>query len=207
MTDRDLKPVSAGSSRAPTHTTMRDVLSQRDPDTSPGFLGDDAAKYLSVASTVKLSSAQVNGQPQTTLQLTADGSDKTRDTQRMTAMLQAVIDANASTLDDNRRVRQIADAARQEVDDANQRISEIKTQMPSLQRAVDQDPDPTEFAALTQKKDDLQKARFASEDQLDQDRLDLERLQSGATQAAADPPIVPAAPIRSLSSCAARSSR
>jgi pSer/pThr/pTyr-binding forkhead associated (FHA) protein len=177
-----------------THSHAREILAQRDPGTSAGFLDVDSAGYLQVISGVKLSSEQVSGEPQTMMQLSLGGTDKTRDAQRMGALLQAVVDANAPALDDNRRIRQIALAAKQEVDDANQRISDIKAELPSLQRAIDQDPDQTEFASLSVKKDDLQKARFAAEDQLDQDRMELERLQAAPSQAAADPPQNPPAP-------------
>jgi hypothetical protein len=177
-----------------THEHAREVLGQRFPGTAAGFLDTDAAEYLHVVSGVKLASAAVNGEAQTTLQLTADGADKNRDQQRMAALLQAVYDANAATLDDNRRVREIAQAAHQEVDDANQRLAEIKAQMPSLQRVIDQDPAPDELAALTAKKEAMQKARFDAEDLLDHDRGELERLQAASATATADPPAAPAAP-------------
>jgi hypothetical protein len=177
-----------------THGHAREVLAQRFPGTTPGFLDTDAAGYLRIVSGVKLSSSPMNGQSQTMLQLTADGADKNRDEQRMGALLQAVYDANAATVDDNRRIREIATGANQEVDDANQRIVEIKAQMPSLQRVIDQNPDPAEFAALTLRKQQLQKARFDAEDVLDQDREGLERLQAAGAQTAADPPQQQAAP-------------
>jgi pSer/pThr/pTyr-binding forkhead associated (FHA) protein len=169
-----------------THSRAREILSQQHPEVAPGFLGSDAAPYLQVVSNLTINSSRPNGVPQTLVQITLDGKNLNADRARLGAVLQAAIEGNATSMDDNRRVREVAGQAEQEVEDNQQKIQDLKTQIASLQHTIDQDPPADQFAQLEQKKKDLQKARFDAEDALDRDRMNLERLQAAAPGNGAD---------------------
>ena len=162
-----------------THNHARQILQQIHPQLSPGFLSANAVPYLRVTSTMKLSSTRIGGVAQTVMQVAALGSDQSGDRERMSALLQALIDANAPVLDDNRRSRDVAQRARAEVDDAQAKIEQLKTQIASLQRLIAQEPPAAAFAELTARKQQLQKTRFDAEDVVERDRVALQRLQSG----------------------------
>jgi pSer/pThr/pTyr-binding forkhead associated (FHA) protein len=164
-----------------THSRARELLAQNHPETAPGFLSTDNMPYITVISTVSLSSSRVGGVPQTVLQLTADGSGYVGDRNRMAALLQAMIEANHPNVVYYHQQRAIADEAARDVEDATQKISQMKDQIAQLQRAIDADPSPDEFAALTQKKQDLEKARFDAEDAVHRDEESLDHLQTPAT--------------------------
>jgi pSer/pThr/pTyr-binding forkhead associated (FHA) protein len=177
--------------RPSTHDRARDILKQNHPETADGFLSTDNMPYIRVIGNVSLSGSRVDGVPQTVLQLSADGSDYLGDRQRMAALLSAMIEANHPNIVYYHQQRSIADEAARQVDDATQKISQLKDQIASLQRVIDADPAPDEFAALTQKKQELEKARFDAEDAVHRDEENLEHLQTPATSpsdnSAADP--------------------
>jgi pSer/pThr/pTyr-binding forkhead associated (FHA) protein len=177
--------------RQSTHDRARDLLQQNHPGTAAGFLSTDNMPYIRVIESVSLNGGNAGGVPQTILQLSADGSDYLGDRQRMGALLGAMIEANHPNIVYYHQQRAIADEAARDVDDATQKISALKDQIAALQRVIDADPAPDEFAALTQKKQDLEKARFDAEDAVHRDEENLEHLQTPATNpsdnSAADP--------------------
>jgi hypothetical protein len=159
-----------------------DLLGQQNPQFSAGFL-QVPDLYGRVVRSIGLSTTRVNGTPQTQIKLSYDGADEAGDRTRMGALLQAMIDANAQTLDTGRRVQEDADRARRAVDDAAAQIEQTRTQIAGLQRTVDEDPSADRLAEVSQRQSDLERARFAAEDAVDIDRANQSRLQAAAVAA------------------------
>ena len=93
----------------------------------------------------------------------------------MGVLLQAMIDANASTLDSGRRMHQDADSARQAVEAAAAQLEQTKSQIDGLQRTVNEAPSPEKLVQMGQKQSQLEQARFVAEDAVDTDRANLSR--------------------------------
>lgn len=158
------------------------LLQQHDPQMSGGFL-QIPDLYGRVLRGIGVSSARENGQPQTQIKLSYDGADENGDRVRMGALLAAMIDANASTLDSGRRMHEDADRARHAVEETAAQLEQTKSQIAGLQRTVEEAPSAEKLAEMGQKQSQLEQARFVAEDAVDTDRANLSRLRSAAMTA------------------------
>jgi pSer/pThr/pTyr-binding forkhead associated (FHA) protein len=160
-----------------TASHARDVLAQNHAQLAGGFLADPVA-YLRVADGFTLNTIRPNDAPRTILTLDYSGKDQTNDGLRVAAMLQALFDANGPILAENRRVHQVADQARQVMEDAQKKVQEIQDQIDAQQRIIDQAPSTDELAVMNDKTQGLHKARIDAEDVVENDRATLARLQA-----------------------------
>jgi pSer/pThr/pTyr-binding forkhead associated (FHA) protein len=157
----------------------------------PGFLGERSA-YLLVTGNMSLASERGAGTEQTRLTMRVQGSDESGDKQRMSELLQSTIDGSAGLLDQNRRHRDAAEAARHEADEAGAAQEQLKTEAAALQRTISKAPAEDAFAAMTEKKAKLLQARLDAEDAVDSDRNEVAHLEANPASgdsrtAAADP--------------------
>jgi pSer/pThr/pTyr-binding forkhead associated (FHA) protein len=164
-----------GSDRTRKHAI--ELLQQHTPQVSAGFL-QIPELYGRVTRSIGISATRENGEPQTQIKLAYDGADESGDRTRMLALLGALKDANAVTLDSGYRLRQEAEQAHKAVEDATAKIDQLQTQIAGLQRTVDQGPSADRLAQLNRRQSDLEQARFAAEDAVNIDRTNLSHLRA-----------------------------
>jgi pSer/pThr/pTyr-binding forkhead associated (FHA) protein len=157
-----------------------EILSRDDPGADQGFLRTPET-FDQVAASVNLVSAGQAIPPQTLLQLTTTSSDTDGDRQRMLALLQSLADRNAPQLDANRRIREDLQHAQQNVDDAQQKLDKIKSELAELDPVIESAPPGEQLELLARKKSSLEMARMNAEAAVNHDRADMARLTAPVT--------------------------